>query len=111
MFLQGLYQQKHLNANSAHKISKMQAAGNFKSLSGVVVFCICLLFYTTIFTFFCFVLFSKNHHSDMFLTLDLNQYLHSCIMFQETQTWSYVLFLLLCDGGLNYFCTLHLFEL
>lgn len=52
MFLQGLYQQKGLNANSVHEISKMQAAGNFKNISGVVVFCARLLFYTIHFTFF-----------------------------------------------------------
>lgn len=38
MFLQGLCQQKELNANSAREISKMQVAGNGKSVSGAVVF-------------------------------------------------------------------------
>lgn len=44
MFLQGLCQQKELNANSACESPKMQVAGKLKSISGVVVFYTCLLF-------------------------------------------------------------------
>lgn len=83
----------------------MQVAGNLKSVSGVVVFYTCLLF-----------IFSVNMEQQplreiISLTSDLNKYLYSYIISQERQKWSYVLFLPVCKGDLNYFWTWHFFEL